>query len=580
MPPVPPGSNFDPSEASRRIAVLEKFVEDLQELETITRGSGRGRPDPPRAITSKINRSVEAVRAAVRDAGIATTVTSTPSALTGGVIQHADVFHNLFGRLHAGPVLPIAIQFVERAIGVYEHLRDQTGLVVLSAPTTAAQEPDAPAPVEEDAAVHAPSLRSAPVLTEPQQQLLNQIAVYQLDTLGCIEGNDLRLLGLDVEGLATTLPAGLVTVGGRSAPFESYQLTLRGWLATPYAARVSDAIKRVLACMQRGIRADRRKASFTWAEIKEGTGVEQDEFGIYWNAVDAGRLWKSSHTVSASGEHSLTISKPPPDELLDMMSWQTVEDVIANREEWGRRSSPLPAPVEHDSASTDGGNAVSNSVFVVFGHDEDAKEALYSFLRTVELKVITWAHAVEMGSGSQSTHEIVRNGIDSATAVIILFTPDEIAQRRPDLSGDPSLRHQPRPNVLFEAGWAFGAHRNKAIVVEVGMTHSVSDIDGINNVRMKDASSLNDLASRLEKAGCSVCRTDSNWNSVTRYPALFRAAPSLPAGRDEEFELLSRNPPYIFSQLNELAGAPPGTAKRLAAQASRAKNKKVSRRKS
>lgn len=607
MHPAPPGSNFDPSEASRRIALLEKFLEDLQELEPkATRGSVGQRTEPPRAITSKLNRSVEAVRAAVRDAGIETTVTSTPSALTGGPIQHADVFHNLFGRLHAGPVLPIAVGMVERAIGVYEHLRDQTGMIALSAPKAvdtssgpppaerAVQDADVSAPqVGEDAPVGVPSSRSAPMLTEPQHQLLEQLAADQLEFIGWIDGNALRMLGFDVQTVFATLPAGLVTIGGLPAPAEGYKLTLRGWLATSHAERISDAIQRLLAYMQRTLRSDRRKASFSWAEIKEGTGAQQNEYGIYWNALDAGRLWLSGHSVSASGERALTISKPPADELLDMMEWRTAEDVIANRDEWDRRRfAAMPASSEHDnSASHDGGNVVNvvnvvkNSVFVVFGHDEAAKEALHTFLRTLGINVITFDHA--RGSGSESNHEIVRNGIDSATAVIILFTPDEIAQRRPDLPGSPSPRHQPRPNVLFEAGWAFGAHKNKAIVVEVGMTHSVSDIDGINSVRMRDASSLNDLASRLERAGCSVDRTDSTWNSVARYPALFRPAPSLPAVRDNELEpedlddesliqiLRDKLPQlnsafYTFRQLDEFARVPPGTAKRLAAQAARA----------
>ena len=565
--------------------MLEKFLDDLQELEPmVTRGSGRRRTDPPRAITSKINRSVEAVRAAVIDAGIATTVT-----ITGGLGHRTDVFHNLFTNAYGTRLLGIAIGLVERAIGVYEQLRDQTGLVAAIAPKAV----DTSAEIESDqnSAPDEPSPADF-VLTDSQRELLEQLAADQLEFIGWIDGNALRMLGVDVEAVFSTLPVGLVDMGGLPAPAEGYRLTLRGWLMTSHADRISDAVQRLLAYMQRTLRVDRRKASFSWAEIKEGTGAQQDEFGIYWNAVDAGRLWLSGHSVTAAGERALTISKPPPDELLDMMEWRTAEDVIANRDEWERRrfAAVTTYAGQDDSASNDGETVMSvanNSVFVVYGHDEDAREALHTFLRTLGINIITFNHA--RGSGSESNYEIVRNGLDSATAVIILFTPDEYVQTRPDLPGSSSHRYQPRPNVLIEAGWAFGAHKNKAIVVEVSMTNFASDFDGINNVRMKDASSLNDLAIRLEKAGCLVDRTDPTWLEVERYPALFRPAPSLPAARAKEpehedldddslVEVLRDKLPwegafFTFRQLDDRAGVPAGTSKRLAARAARADNR-------
>lgn len=426
------------------------------------------------------------------------------------------------------------------------------------------------------------------VLTAAQETFLDQLAADQLETPRCIEGNELRLLGLDPEGVVATLPPGLVLVGGRSPPAECYKLTLRGWLASRYADQISDAVKRILAYIQKALRQDRRKASFDWAEIRQGTGAEPSEYGIYCNALDAGRMWMASYTLtSGSGEHNLTIRRPPHDELMDAMTWQSVEDVLRHREELDRRLEAANAAIHAESVIPSEGQEVQNSVFVVHGHDEDAKEDLFSFVRTLGLQVITFDHARSMGSGSQSNHEIVRNGIEAATAVIILFTPDEIAQRR--LPGDPQIRHQPRPNVLFEAGWAFGAHQHKAIVVEVGMVHAVSDIAGINNVRMRDGSSLNDLASRLEAAGCVLDRNDTGWSSAARYPALFQRPPSPPTvegppaiespGEDLDdeslIEILRDKLPdkggfFTFKQLDMLANVPSGTAKRLGEAAAKA----------
>lgn len=168
-------------------------------------------------------------------------------------------------------------------------------------------------------------------------------------------------------------------------------------------------------------------------------------------------------------------------------------------------------------------NTEQNAVFVVHGRDGQTRDALYSWLRTLGAKVLTWEDAEALKPGVQSNFEIVEQAISVATAVIVLFTPDETVRLRPELDGDDAERYQPRANVLFEAGWAFGAHRSKTIVVEVGMTHHVSDIDGFNNVRMFDAASLNKLATRLETIGCKLNRNDASWMDPSRYPQLFPA---------------------------------------------------------
>lgn len=252
-----------------------------------------------------------------------------------------------------------------------------------------------------------------------------------------------------------------------------------------------------------------------------------------------------------------------------------------------RVTSEMPPRNSREGTATSG-------VFVVHGRDEAVREDIYKFLRVVGLKVITWGDAVGLGKGSQTNAQIVRQGIESAQAVIVLFTPDEIAGLRPDLDDTGGRRRrQPRPNVLFEAGWAFGAHQAKTIVVEVGMTHHVSDIDGFNNVRMRDAASLNDLAARLETVGLEVNRNDPSWVDPTKYPALF--GPRLPdpeaedpsgppakptrSGLDDDtlVQLLDDELPepgfYLYDALDLLWGTEPGTAKRLAARAAKRRDR-------
>jgi hypothetical protein len=128
-------SGFDRETAIRRIEVLETFLADARALagaRALDRQHGSGSGSVSGKIVSKMNRSLEAVRTAVEDAGIGTMIRATPSPLTGGVVHNWDAFNNLFREAYGRPVLPLAVEMVERAIGVYENLRDETGLARLS----------------------------------------------------------------------------------------------------------------------------------------------------------------------------------------------------------------------------------------------------------------------------------------------------------------------------------------------------------------------------------------------------------------------------------------------------------------
>ena len=68
---------------------------------------------------------------------------------------------------------------------------------------------------------------------------------------------------------------------------------------------------------------------------------------------------------------------------------------------------------------------------------------------------------------------------------MILLSPDEEAKIRPKFvsqtdkkKGQHLKGFQPRPNVMFEAGLALGAHSDKTILVQVGTVRDISDIAG------------------------------------------------------------------------------------------------------
>src|SRR5258708_37136254 len=97
------------------------------------------------------------------------------------------------------------------------------------------------------------------------------------------------------------------------------------------------------------------------------------------------------------------------------------------------------------------------------------------------------------------------------------MTPDDVAKlrrglRKPD---DPQyeaqLVHQARP--LFEAGMALGRSTQRTVLVEVGKLRPFSDVGGRHVIKLDNSTeSRQQLAQRLEGAGCPVDLTGTDWH--------------------------------------------------------------------
>jgi predicted nucleotide-binding protein len=94
----------------------------------------------------------------------------------------------------------------------------------------------------------------------------------------------------------------------------------------------------------------------------------------------------------------------------------------------------------------------------------------------------------------------------SVQGVMVLFSPDEDAKLKSKFVRDGDKRKnlhvldsQPRPNVIFEAGLALGAHSEKTILVQVGDIRDISDIAGKHLVHLSNSTtSRKALALRLQ----------------------------------------------------------------------------------
>jgi predicted nucleotide-binding protein len=170
----------------------------------------------------------------------------------------------------------------------------------------------------------------------------------------------------------------------------------------------------------------------------------------------------------------------------------------------------------------------ADSVFVVHGRDAKARKELSIFLRSLHVDVIEWNKALTLTKkGSPYIGEVIDAGFDHAQAIVVLLTPDDQAKLRDDFirSSDPAferkLMGQPRQNVLFEAGMAFGKYKETTILVQVGKVRPMSDVSGIHIVHLTgSASSRRQLIGKLKTTGVRVDDSGEDWLTDGDFSAL------------------------------------------------------------
>ena len=165
-------------------------------------------------------------------------------------------------------------------------------------------------------------------------------------------------------------------------------------------------------------------------------------------------------------------------------------------------------------------------VFVVRGRDQTAYNSLAALLNALDLRIVTWDDAARgAGGGSPHTLDIVRAGIEMASAVVVLMTPDDLGSAKPEfhVTGDDPREARPsgqaRQNVVFEAGWAMALDQDHVILVRVGDVRKLSDVDGLNYVQLTgDLSSRRQLIGRLRSCDLDVDDSGELWRTAGTFP--------------------------------------------------------------
>lgn len=161
----------------------------------------------------------------------------------------------------------------------------------------------------------------------------------------------------------------------------------------------------------------------------------------------------------------------------------------------------------------------ADSVFVVHGRNAKARKELTVFLRSLHVDVIEWNKALALtGKGSPYIGEVIDAGFDHAQAIVVLLTPDDEAKLRDEFirPSDPKferkLTGQPRQNVLFEAGMAFGKYKDTTILVQVGKVRAMSDVSGLHIVHLTGSpASRKQLIGKLKTTGVKLDDSGEDW---------------------------------------------------------------------
>jgi len=168
-------------------------------------------------------------------------------------------------------------------------------------------------------------------------------------------------------------------------------------------------------------------------------------------------------------------------------------------------------------------------IFVIHGRDDAFVGRMFEFFSLLGLRPMEWEPLVAMAhhGPAPTLHDVIKNGLREAQAVVALLTPDDVVQLHPELCTSNEDQHelvpacQPRPNVLMELGVALYAYRQQTIVVKVGSIRPIADLAGINFVAFdgKEAARAK-LVQRLKLAGCAVDDRGTEWRRQGRFDDL------------------------------------------------------------
>lgn len=178
-----------------------------------------------------------------------------------------------------------------------------------------------------------------------------------------------------------------------------------------------------------------------------------------------------------------------------------------------------------DGVNADGKDSQAQDkrkVFVVFGRNTFILDEVRAFLSVIGLIPIKWSDALGYtGQGAPFTGEVLEAAFRQAWAMVVLLTGDDLISPTGQMAYLPttnkaSLASQPRANVIFEAGMAFGNRRftKRTILLDFDFDRLqlISNLADRQRLRLNNSlSRREDFIHRLRTADCAVKLQDKRW---------------------------------------------------------------------
>ena|SRR5271157_2478158 len=163
---------------------------------------------------------------------------------------------------------------------------------------------------------------------------------------------------------------------------------------------------------------------------------------------------------------------------------------------------PLIPEVSGESMSPGRSVAIecaSRKIFVVHGHDEEAKLSVARFLDTLNLEPVILHEQPNQGRTIIEKFE----AYDEVGFAIVLFTPDDVGAPKEDQT---KLNPRARQNVVFELGYFIGKMgRSRVCVLHKESVEVLSDYQGVLNIAMdKRGAWKMELGRELKHAGIKI----------------------------------------------------------------------------
>ncbi|MDW3191646.1 MAG: nucleotide-binding protein [Cytophagales bacterium] len=166
-------------------------------------------------------------------------------------------------------------------------------------------------------------------------------------------------------------------------------------------------------------------------------------------------------------------------------------------------------------------NSISqnHSIFLIHGRNDGIKKQLAILLNKLKINYKDWSSYLDtIKKSAPLTTEILDTAFKEATIFLVLLTPDDEVRLNPnflnsnDSLEEQNIRLQARPNVIFEAGMAYGRNPNTTIFIKVGNPSLFTDIEGKHVITLSnDVSSKFELVKTLENLGCEADTSQTDW---------------------------------------------------------------------